>query len=116
VPLQPGEFRDMDAPGGSLRDALMPLPFQEPSGTLLQLLGMLVEAGRRFASVGDMQVGDGNQQAPVGTTIALLERGTKVMSAIHKRMHYSQRVEFNILARVIKESPIKAYPYQIASG
>ena len=116
VPLQPGEFRDMDAPGGSLRDALMPLPFQEPSGTLLQLLGMLVEAGRRFASVGDMQVCDGNQQAPVGTTIALLERGTKVMSAIHKRMHYSQKVEFNILARVIKESPIKAYPYMIANG
>ena len=116
VPLQPGEFRDMDAPGGSLRDALMPLPFQEPSGTLLQLLGMLVEAGRRFASVGDMQVGDGNQQAPVGTTIALLERGTKVMSAIHKRMHYSQKIEFNLLARVIKESPIQAYPYQIASG
>ena len=116
VPLQPGEFRDMDAPGGSLRDALMPLPFKEPSGTLLQLLGMLVEAGRRFASVGDMQVGDGNQEAPVGTTIALLERGSRVMSAIHKRMHYSQRVEFNILARVIKDSPIKAYPYQIASG
>ena len=116
VPLQPGEFRDMDAPGGSLRDALMPLPFQEPSGTLLQLLGMLVDAGRRFASVGDMQVGDGNQQAPVGTTVALLERGTKVMSAIHKRMHYSQKVEFNILARVIKESPIKAYPYMIANG
>ena len=116
VPLQPGEFRDMDAPGGSLRDALMPLPFKEPSGTLLQLLGMLVEAGRRFASVGDMQIGDGNQEAPVGTTIALLERGSRVMSAIHKRMHYSQRVEFNILARVIKESPIKAYPYQIASG
>jgi hypothetical protein len=94
----------------------MPLPFQEPSGTLLQLLGMLVDAGRRFASVGDMQVGDGNQQAPVGTTVALLERGTKVMSAIHKRMHYSQKVEFNILARVIKESPIKAYPYMIANG
>ena len=116
VPLQPGEFRDMDAPGGSLRDALMPLPFKGPSGTLLQLLGMLVEAGRRFASVGDMQIGDGNQEAPVGTTIALLERGSRVMSAIHKRMHYSQRVEFNILARVIKDSPIKAYPYQIASG
>jgi len=116
IPLQPGEFRDMDAPGGSLRDALMPLPFKEPSQTLLQLLGMLVEAGRRFASVGDMQVGDGNQQAPVGTTIALLEKGSRVMSAIHKRMHYSQRVEFNLLARVIKDSPLKSYPYMIASG
>ena len=116
VPLQPGEFRDMDAPGGSLRDALMPLPFKEPSQTLLQLLGMLVEAGRRFASVGDMQVGDGNQQAPVGTTIALLEKGSRVMSSIHKRMHYSQRIEFNLLAQVIKNSPVKAYPYMIASG
>jgi len=94
----------------------MPLPFKEPSQTLLQLLGMLVEAGRRFASVGDMQVGDGNQQAPVGTTIALMEKGSRVMSSIHKRMHYSQRIEFNLLARVIKDSPIKAYPYQIASG
>mgnify|MGYP004451628649 FL=1 len=116
TPLQPGEFRDMDAPGGSLRDALMPLPFKEPSGTLLQLLGMLVESGKRFASIADMQVGDGNQQAPVGTTIALLERGSRVMSAIHKRLHYSQKVEFNLLARVIKESPIKAYPYMIANG
>ena len=116
VPLQPGEFRDMDAPGGSLRDALMPLPFKEPSNTLLQLLGMLVESGKRFASIGDMQVGDGNSQAPVGTTIALLERGSRVMSAIHKRLHYAQKVEFKILSRVIKESPIKAYPYAIASG
>ena len=114
TPLQPGEFRDMDAPGGSLRDALLPLPFKEPSGTLLSLLGMLVDAGKRFASIGDMQVGDGNQEAPVGTTIALLERGSRVMSAIHKRMHYSQRVEFNLLARVFP--PIKAYPYMIANG
>ena len=92
TPLQPGEFRDMDAPGGSLRDALLPLPFKEPSGTLLSLLGMLVDSGKRFASIADMQVGDGNQQAPVGTTIALLERGSRVMSAIHKRLHYSQRI------------------------
>jgi hypothetical protein len=116
TPLQPGEFRDMDAPGGSLRDALMPLPFKEPSGTLLSLLGMLVDAGKRFASIADMQVGDGNQEAPVGTTIALLERGSRVMSAIHKRLHYSQRIEFNLLARVVKESPLKTYPYMIANG
>ena len=116
TPLQPGEFRDMDAPGGSLRDALLPLPFKEPSGTLLSLLGMLVDSGKRFASIADMQVGDGNQQAPVGTTIALLERGSRVMSAIHKRLHYSQKIEFNLLARVIKESPVKAYPYMIANG
>ena len=116
TPLQPGEFRDMDAPGGSLRDALMPLPFKEPSGTLLSLLGMLVDAGKRFASIADMQVGDGNQEAPVGTTIALLERGSRVMSAIHKRLHYSQKIEFNLLARVVKESPLKTYPYMIANG
>ena len=116
TPLQPGEFRDMDAPGGSLRDALMPLPFKEPSGTLLSLLGMLVDAGKRFASIADMQVGDGNQEAPVGTTIALLERGSRVMSAIHKWLHYSQKIEFNLLARVVKESPLKTYPYMIANG
>ena len=103
TPLQSGEFRDMDAPGGSLRDALMPLPFKEPSATLLNLLGMLVDAGKRFASIGDMQVGDGNQEAPVGTTIALLERGSRVMSAIHKRLHYSQRIEFNLLAKLFKD-------------
>ena len=116
IPLQPGEFRDMDAPGGSLRDALMPLPFKEPSSTLLSLLGMLVDAGKRFASIGDMQVGDGNQEAPVGTTIALLERGSRVMSAIHKRLHYSQRIEFNLLAKIFKESLPPAYPYMVANG
>ena len=116
TPLQPGEFRDMDAPGGSLRDALMPLPFKEPSATLLQLLGMLVDAGKRFASIADMQIGDGNQEAPVGTTIALLERGSRVMSAIHKRLHYSQRLEFNLLAKIFRDSPIKAYPYMVANN
>ena len=116
VPLQPGEFRDMDAPGGSLREALMPLPFKEPSGTLLNLLGMLVEAGRRFASIGDMQVGDGNQEAPVGTTVALLERGSRVMSAIHKRLHYSQRIEFSLLANLFKDYLPQQYPYMTANG
>lgn len=116
VPIQPGEFRDMDAPGGSLRDALMPLPFKEPSGTLLNLLGMLVDAGRRFASIGDMQVGDGNAEAPVGTTVALLERGSRVMSAIHKRLHYSQRIEFNLLAGLFKTYLPPQYPYLTANG
>ena len=106
----------MDAPGGSLRDALMPLPFKEPSATLLNLLGMLVDAGKRFASIGDMQVGDGNQEAPVGTTIALLERGSRVMSAIHKRLHYSQRIEFNLLAKLFKDYLPPAYPYMTANG
>jgi hypothetical protein len=116
VPIQPGEFRDMDAPGGSLREALMPLPFKEPSATLLNLLGMLVDAGRRFASIGDMQVGDGNAEAPVGTTVALLERGSRVMSAIHKRLHYSQRIEFNLLAGLFRDYLPPQYPYMTANG
>lgn len=115
-PLQPGEFRDMDAPGGSLRDAFVPLPFKEPSQTLLSLLGILVDSGRRFASIADTQVGDGNQNAPVGTTIALLERGTRVMSAIHKRLHSSQRIEFEILAKVFSEYLPPDYPYFTANG
>ena len=116
VPIQPGEFRDMDAPGGSLREALIPLPFKEPRPTLLKLLGMLVDAGRRFASIGDIQVGDGNQEAPVGTTIALLERGSRVMSAIHKRLHYSQRIEFNLLAGLFRDYLPPQYPYMTANG
>jgi len=115
-PLQPGEFRDMDAPGGSLRDAFVPLPFKEPSQTLLSLLGILVDSGRRFASIADTQVGEGNQNAPVGTTIALLERGTRVMSAIHKRLHSSQRIEFEILAKVFSEYLPPDYPYFTANG
>jgi hypothetical protein len=85
-PIQPGEFKDVDAPGGSLRDAFYPLPYKEPSQTLLALMGIVVQAGQRFASITEMQVGDGNQNAAVGTTIALLERGSKVMSAIHKKI------------------------------
>ena len=85
-PLQPGEFRDVDAPGGNLKDAFMPLPFKEPSQTLLSLMGVVVQGAQRFASIADMQVGDGNQSAAVGTTVALLERGSRVMSAIHKRL------------------------------
>ena len=106
----------MDAPGGSLRDAFVPLPFKEPSQTLLSLLGILVDSGRRFASIADIQVGDANQNAPVGTTIALLERGTRVMSAIHKRLHASQRIEFEILAKVFANSLPPSYPYSTANG
>jgi len=115
-PLQPGEFRDMDAPGGSLRDAFVPLPFKEPSQTLLSLLGILVDSGRRFASIADIQIGDGNQNAPVGTTVALLERGTRVMSAIHKRLHASQRIEFEILSKVFADYLPPSYPYSTANG
>ena len=112
-PLSPGEFRDIDAPGGALRDSLIPLPYKEPSQTLFQLLSFTVEAGRRFAMVADMQVGDGNQQAAVGTTVALLERGSRVMSAIHKRMYYAQKQEFRMMARVFSESLPPMYPYQL---
>ena len=112
-PLSPGEFRDIDAPGGALRDSLIPLPYKEPSQTLMSLLGAVVDAGRRFAQVADMQVGDANQQAAVGTTVALLERGSRVMSAIHKRMYYAQKQEFKMLARVFAESLPPMYPYQL---
>ncbi len=116
-PLQPGEFRDVDAPGGAIRDSLMPLPYKEPSATLFQLLGFVVQAGQRFAAIPDMKIAEGGaQQAPVGTTLALLERGTKVMSAIHKRCHYAQRLEFKLLAKVLTEYLPPEYPYAIAGG
>ena len=113
-PLQPGEFRDVDAPGGAIRDSLMPLPFKGPDQTLFNLLGFVVEAGQRFATITDMKVGDGNQGAAVGTTIAMLEQGSRVMSAVHKRMHYAMRQEFKILARVMSESLPQEYPYSVA--
>ena len=114
-PLQPGEFRDVDAPSGDLRAGLMPLPYKEPSATLFQLLGFVVEAGTRFATVADQKIGDSvAANAPVGTTMALMERGTKVMSAIHKRLHYAQKTEFQILAKLFKESLAPGYPYKPA--
>jgi hypothetical protein len=115
-PLQPGEWRDIDAPGGNIRDAIIPLPYKEPSGTLAQLLGALIEGGRRFVSLADQQTGDGNTAAPVGTTVAMLERGMKVMSAIHKRLHYSQRQEFRVLARIFRDNLPPEYPYDVEGG
>ena len=112
-PLQPGEFRDVDAPGGAIRDSLMPLPFKGPDGTLFQLLGFVVDAGRRFATITDMKVGDGNDQAAVGTTLALMEQGSRVMSAVHKRLHYAMKIEFKLLARVMGESLPPVYPYAL---
>ena len=112
-PLQPGEFRDVDAPGGAIRDSLMPLPFKGPDGTLFNLLGFVVDAGRRFATITDLKVGDGNQQAAVGTTIAMMEQGSRVMSAVHKRLHYAMKVEFKLLSRVMAESLPPVYPYSI---
>jgi len=114
--IQPGEFRDVDAPGGNIKDAFMPLPFKEPSATLLQLMGTVVSAGQRFAAIADMQVGDGNQQAAVGTTIALLERGSRVMSAIHKRLYVAMKSEFNLLAGVFKTYLPPEYPYDVVGG
>ena len=115
-PLQPGEFRDIDTTGGSLKENLIPLPVKEPSNVLMQLLGMLIDSGKRFASIADTNVGDVNQAMPVGTTVALLERGTKVMSAIHKRLHYAQRIEFQLLAKVFSEYLPPMYPYQALGG
>ena len=112
-PLQPGEFRDVDAPGGAIRDSLMPLPFKGPDQTLFNLLGFVVDAGQRFATITDMKVGDGNQQAAVGTTIALLEQGSRVMSAVHKRLHYAMKLEFKLLAKVMAEFLPQEYPYSV---
>jgi hypothetical protein len=115
-PIQPGEFRDVDAPGGNLRDAFMPLPFKEPSQTLLQLMGVVVQAGQRFASIADIQIGDGNQQAAVGTTVALLERGSRTMSAIHKRLYASMKQEFKLLSRIFGLYLPPEYPYDVVGG
>ena len=115
-PIQPGEFKDVDAPGGSLRDAFFPLPYKEPSPTLLQLLGVVVSAGQRFAAIADMQIGDTKQNAAVGTTIALLERGSRVMSAIHKRCYAAMKDEFRILSKVVSQYLPPEYPYDVVGG
>ena len=115
-PIQPGEFKDVDAPGGSLRDAFFPLPYKEPSQTLLNLLGIVVQAGQRFAAIADMQVGDGNQAAAVGTTVALLERGSRVMSAIHKRCYAAMKKEFKLLSKVVSQYLPPEYPFDVVGG
>ena len=115
-PIQPGEFKDVDTPGGNLKDAFVFLPYKEPSATLLQLMGIVVQAGQRFASIADMQVGDGNQGAAVGTTVALLERGSRVMSAIHKRLYVALKQEFKLLAKVFAQYLPPEYPYDVVGG
>jgi hypothetical protein len=115
-PIQPGEFKDVDAPGGNLRDAFFPLPYKEPSPTLLNLLGVVVSAGQRFAAIADMQVGDGNQGAAVGTTVALLERGSRVMSAIHKRCYAAMKQEFKLLGKIVSQYLPPEYPYDVVGG
>jgi len=116
APIQPGEFKDVDAPGGSLRDAFFPLPYKEPSQTLLNLLGIVVQAGQRFAAIADMQVGDTKQNAAVGTTIALLERGSRVMSAIHKRCYAAMKNEFKLLSKIVSQYLPPDYPYDVVGG
>ena len=116
-PLQPGEFRDVDAPNGIIREALMPLPYKGPDQVLMQLLGFCVDAGKQFAAVADMQMSEiGSSQTPVGTTMALMERGTKVMSAVHKRLHYAQKKEFKLLAKIFKLVLPPVYPYNVTGG
>tara|TARA_R100000655_G_scaffold106663_2_gene156192 strand:+ start:1786 stop:4203 length:2418 start_codon:yes stop_codon:yes gene_type:complete len=113
TPIYPGEFRDVDIPGGSIRDNITFLPYKEPSGTLYQLLGNIVEEGRRFASITDLKVSDMNNQAPVGTTLALLERNMKVMGAIQARLHASMRQELGILSDIIKDYMPEDYEYEV---
>jgi hypothetical protein len=115
-PIQPGEFRDVDAPGGNIREQFQLLPFKEPSATLFQLMGFCVDAGKRFAGIADMQMGEDSANRAVGTTIALLERGARVMSAIHKRLYYGMKQEFKILARVFSEYLPPEYPYDVFGG
>ena len=115
-PLQPGEWRDIDAGGADLASSLLPLPYKEPSQTLYTLMGFCIDSGRRLASIADMQVGDGNQQAAVGTTIALLEKGANVMSGIHKRLHYAQKLEFELLAKCMARHLPDEYPYEVEGG
>jgi hypothetical protein len=115
-PIQPGEFRDVDAPGGNIRDQFFNLPFSEPSGTLFQLLGFVVQAGQKFSAITEFDTGADAQNRAVGTTIALMERGSRVMSGVHKRCYYAMRVEFKILARICGEFLPPEYPYDVYGG
>jgi len=116
TPIMPGEFRDVDVPGGAIRDNITFLPYKEPSGVLYQLLGNIVEEGRRFASMADLKIGDMNQEAPVGTTLAIMERAMKVQSAIQARIHASLKQEYKILARLVRDYTDPEYPYETDEG
>jgi len=115
-PIQPGEFRDVDAPGGNIRDQFFNLPFSEPSVTLYNLLGFVVQAGQKFAAITDSNIGNDAQNRAVGTTVALMERGSRVMSGVHKRCYYAMRLEFKILARICGEFLPAEYPYDVYGG
>jgi hypothetical protein len=116
TPIQPGEWRDVDAPGGDLAANLLPLPYKEPSATLFQLLGFCIGAAEKFIGTTDLGMGESNQELPVGTTIALLERGSRVMSAVHKRLHYAQMQELKLLAEIFGEYLPEEYPYEVEGG
>jgi hypothetical protein len=116
TPIMPGEFRDVDVPGGAIRDNITFLPYKEPSAVLYQLLGNIVEEGRRFASMADLKVGDMNQEAPVGTTLAIMERAMKVQSAIQARIHASLKQEYKILSKIVRDYTDPAYPYETDEG
>lgn len=116
TPIMPGEFRDVDVPGGVIRDNITFLPYKEPSGVLYNLLNTIVSEGRRFASMADLKIDDMRQDAPVGTTLAILERAMKVQSAIQARIHASLKKEFKILARIIRDYTSPAYPYETSEG
>ena len=115
-PIQPGEFRDVDAPGGNIKDQFFSLPFTEPSVTLYNLLGFVVQAGQKFAAITDSNIGNDAQNRAVGTTVALMERGSRVMSGVHKRCYYAMRLEFKILARICSQSLPQEYPYDVYGG
>ena len=116
TPIMPGEFRDVDVPGGAIRDNITFLPYKEPSNVLYQLLGDIVTEGRRFASAGDVKAADMNSEAPVGTTLAILERSMKVMSAVQARLHASMRKELRILSGIVRDFGPSEYPYDIKNG
>jgi hypothetical protein len=116
TPLMPGEFRDVDVPSGAIKDSITFLPYKEPSQVLAGLLGTLVEEGRRFASIADLQIGDANQSAPVGTTLALMERAMKVMSAVQARLHASMKQELDLLVEIIQENMKGDYDYETDLG
>jgi len=116
TPIAPGEFRDVDVPSGAMKDNIMPLPYKEPSQTLIQLLNQIIDDGRRFASAGDLKVSDMSSQSPVGTTLAILERTLKVMSAIQARIHYAMKQEFGLLKKIIEADTPAEYNYQPEEG
>jgi hypothetical protein len=115
-PIQPGEWRDVDAPGGDLAQSLLPLPYKEPSATLMQLLGFCIDATQKFIGTTDLGMGDSNQEMPVGTAMAMLERGSRIMSAVHKRLHYAQMQELKLIARVVADYLPPEYPYEVSGG